>query len=96
MRKFLGLLILTVIPALVHAQANPNQIALLRWYDANLANSFAVGDTPDAVAFDGANIWVANYNGGTVTKLRANDGPPSVPTRWGRAEPVNVNETAGC
>jgi hypothetical protein len=29
----------------------------------------------NGVAFDGANIWVANnLNGGTVTKLRASDG----------------------
>ncbi len=26
------------------------------------------------VAFDGANIWVANYNDDSVTKLRAGDG----------------------
>ena len=26
------------------------------------------------MAFDGANIWVANSVGGTVTKLRASDG----------------------
>ncbi len=26
------------------------------------------------MAFDGANIWTANFGDGTVTKLRANDG----------------------
>jgi DNA-binding beta-propeller fold protein YncE len=35
--------------------------------------TFAVGTNPIAVAFDGANIWVANF-GGNVTKLRASDG----------------------
>src|SRR5579862_2847028 len=38
----------------------------LRWYGA--------GHGPLGIAFDGANIWTANYNGGTVTKLRASDG----------------------
>jgi hypothetical protein len=30
--------------------------------------------TPQKLAFDGANIWVGNYNAGTVVKLRASDG----------------------
>lgn len=30
--------------------------------------------TPGSLVFDGANIWVANFGGGTVTKLRASDG----------------------
>jgi DNA-binding beta-propeller fold protein YncE len=33
-----------------------------------------VGTSPDGVVFDGANIWVANFNDVTVTKLRASDG----------------------
>ncbi len=53
----------------------PLQIALLQWYDANLTTAFPVGAAPYGVAFDGANIWVANFYG-TVTKLRANDGAP--------------------
>ena len=32
------------------------------------------GEDPYGVAFDGANIWVANENSNTVTKLRASDG----------------------
>ena len=32
------------------------------------ACSFAVGSTPYGVAFDGANIWVTNYNSSTVSK----------------------------
>src|ERR1700730_2367153 len=56
------------------AASNPLRIALLKWYDANITTSFAVGDEPRGVCFDGANIWVANYGSGTVTKLQANDG----------------------
>jgi len=52
---------------------NPLRVALLKW-SANTATSFPVGASPRALAFDGANMWVANYGGDTVTKLRANDG----------------------
>src|ERR1019366_6621642 len=61
-------------PAGVPAASNPLQVALLRWYKANLTTSFAVGNQPYGVAFDGANIWTANFGDGTVTKLRASDG----------------------
>jgi hypothetical protein len=44
--------------------------ALLQWY----RQDFAVGSSPRAVAFDGANIWVANQVNNNVTKLRASDG----------------------
>ena len=48
---------------------NPMQVALLRWYEASEAgNDFAVGDGPIGVAFDGANIWVANAFGDTLSK----------------------------
>jgi DNA-binding beta-propeller fold protein YncE len=51
------------------------QIAMLRWYEANTTgNSFTVGLAPNALAFDGANIWVANRLNRSVTKLRASDG----------------------
>ena len=53
---------------------NPLQIALLHWYNANLTTTFGAGSTPSGVAFDGANIWVANQVDDTVTKLRASDG----------------------
>ena len=56
------------------AGPNTQAIALLRWYGANQTTSFAVGSNPSAVAFDGANIWVANTLSRTVTKLRASDG----------------------
>ncbi len=45
----------------------------LRW-DLLLPQNFAVGTTPFGVAFDGANIWVANRDSNNVTKLRASDG----------------------
>ena len=32
------------------------------------------GTAKSAVAFDGANIWVANESGNTVTKMSASDG----------------------
>ena len=35
---------------------------------------FPVGDNPRRLAFDGANIWVANAFDDTVSKLRASDG----------------------
>ncbi|MBK9990997.1 MAG: hypothetical protein IPP19_09750 [Verrucomicrobia bacterium] len=47
---------------------------------AKLSNSgivtgvFATGANPAGIAFDGANIWVANSSDGTVTKLRASNG----------------------
>src|SRR6266699_2137373 len=40
---------------------------------ANLG-TFAVGSEPDAIAFDGANLWVVNSTGSSVIKLRASDG----------------------
>ncbi len=54
---------------------NPPQVALLRWYDVNQTGiTFAVGGSPQELAFDGANIWVTNYMDNNVTKLRASDG----------------------
>jgi DNA-binding beta-propeller fold protein YncE len=29
---------------------------------------------PDGIAFDGADLWVANHESGTVTEIRASDG----------------------
>ena len=55
---------------------NPLKVALLKWYRANTTTRFTVGQQPYGVAFDGANIWTANFGDvpGTVTKLRASDG----------------------
>jgi len=60
---------LTNLPSTQSTGPNPQQIALLRWYEANQTTSFAVGASPFGVAFDGANIWVANQGSATVSKL---------------------------
>jgi hypothetical protein len=52
----------------------PLEIALLKWYGANQVTTFGVGNSPRGVAFDGANIWVANSVSDTVTKRRTSDG----------------------
>lgn len=44
--------------------------ALLRRY----RQDFPVGNSPWAIAFDGADIWVTNNGDNTVTELRASDG----------------------
>jgi len=53
---------------------NAAQIALLKWYEANTVTSFPTGAGPTGIAFDGANIYVANGSSNTITKLRASDG----------------------
>jgi hypothetical protein len=55
--------------------SSPNtlQVAIKRWYDANLATQFSTGNYPTDMACDGANIWVVNRGDDTVTKFRAND-----------------------
>jgi len=70
---------------------NPLQIATLRWYEATQSSGldYAVGSLPFGVAFDGANIWVANLGSNTVTKLRASDG-----TCNGVANPPGSNVSA--
>jgi glutamine cyclotransferase len=54
--------------------ANPLKVAILHWYQANRTASFKVGKQPYGVAFDGENIWSANYEDGTVSEVRASDG----------------------
>src|SRR5262245_52419285 len=51
-------LILIVFASTVSGQTSPGQVT-----------SLEVGDGPEAVAFDGANIWVANQFSGTVKKV---------------------------
>ena len=36
--------------------------------------TFAAGSGPSGVAYDGVNIWVTDFNGNTVTKLKASNG----------------------
>ena len=84
--------LLGIVPPLapsqvVNSSKNPNQIAILHWYAANLTTKFTVGNTPAAVAFDGAYIWVANQGSNNVTKLRARS------PHWysGRLTPTKIN-----
>jgi hypothetical protein len=54
---------------------NPLRVATLQWYEANRTGlTFSTGQRPTFLAFDGANIWVANEGPDTVTKIRASDG----------------------
>ena len=54
---------------------NPQQIALLKWYPAGYASfDMGPGSSPQSLAFDGANMWVANWGNGSVVKIRASDG----------------------
>ena len=68
----------TDLPSSTLATNNPLQVALLRWYPAiQTGKTYTVGSQPWGVAFDGANIWVANTGAGgpsTVTKLLASTG----------------------
>ena len=38
---------------------------------------FAVGRNPDAIVFDGANIWVANGGSNSVSKVKASSQNPT-------------------
>lgn len=53
---------------------NANQLALLRWYSANVTASFPVGASLTGMAFDGANLWVVTTGINSVVKLRTSDG----------------------
>ncbi|AUB81634.1 hypothetical protein THSYN_12135 [Candidatus Thiodictyon syntrophicum] len=53
---------------------DPLKIGMLRWYKVGMPSTVFVGRNPQAIAFDGANVWVANWSGDTITKLRASDG----------------------
>lgn len=46
----------------------------LRASDGSMEGTFPVGQLPLYLAFDGAAIWVSNYNDNTVTKLQSSDG----------------------
>jgi hypothetical protein len=41
----------------------------LRALDGGVLRAVAVGGSPAALAFDGANIWVADGHDGTIWKL---------------------------
>src|SRR5215469_14853974 len=55
--------------------ASQLRIALLQWFPLPpAANTFPAGNGPAAMAFDGANMWVADNSGNTVTEVRVSDG----------------------
>jgi len=52
-----------------------SRLALLKWWGVSSAdNTVTVGAGPWACVFDGANIWVANFGNGTVSKVNASTG----------------------
>ena len=63
-----GIIVPIVVPR------TPQQIATLAWYDANLNTpTITIVGAPVGLAFDGTNIWTANFYGG-VAKVRVSDG----------------------
>ena len=46
-----------------------NSVSKLRASDGKTLGTFTVGNYPIGVAFDGANIWVSNFDGHSVCKL---------------------------
>jgi hypothetical protein len=50
------------------ANRTSNNIIRLR-ADGENPGPFHAGQNPSGIAFDGANIWVANRNDGTLSKL---------------------------
>ena len=69
---------------------NPNQVAILRWYQANLTANFPNGVTYGA-AFDGVNLWLTG-GGSLVDKVRASD---LASTRFLVCEQIDCAELTG-
>jgi YVTN family beta-propeller protein len=83
------------------AAVNLQAIALLRWYGASQTGAtFAVGTNPQGIAFDGANLWVANNGSSNVTKLNAATGaaigtyPVGSPTLGGNPSAIAFDGTS--
>lgn len=54
---------------------NPRRVATLQWYESNKTGfNVPVGSVPFGIAFDGANVWVVNFDSNNVTKIRTSDG----------------------
>jgi DNA-binding beta-propeller fold protein YncE len=51
------------------ANLGSNNVTKLRASNGEVLGTVAVGSNPDGMAFDGANIWVANESSNTVSKL---------------------------
>jgi len=85
----------TPISGVTSSTQNPLQIALLHWYNANLTTTFTVGGYANAVAFDGANIWVTSQGGtvascGRATARRSGPSPSvATPSAWPLTGPIS-------
>jgi len=53
---------------------NPLQIALHRWYEANLVAESVITESPQGITFDGQNIWVTHSGKSDVSAVRPKDG----------------------
>jgi hypothetical protein len=51
-----------------------NDVTKLRASDGAMLGAFDAGNSPIGIAFDGENIWMANFYKSSVTKLQARDG----------------------
>jgi DNA-binding beta-propeller fold protein YncE len=69
---------------------NRLNVSAMEGYEANAKPAeFSVGSQPYGIAFDGQNLWTANFAEGTVSKLRATDGKVLNTVAVGRA-PVGI------
>jgi hypothetical protein len=71
--SYAGFALVTHGPSLIENRT-PQQIGMLRWYDANTTYpSVTVGMACDQFAFDGEHMWVTVWNESKVVKIRASD-----------------------
>ncbi len=57
------------------ANSGANTVTKLRGADGATLGTYTVGNIPQNLAFDGANMWITTLQGsGTVAKLRTADG----------------------
>ena len=73
----LGLILLLGTGLLAQNPANPIQIALLRWYSANIVTQLSPCSSPQGLVFDGAYIWVgcgSGTGGNSLVEYNASDG----------------------
>jgi YVTN family beta-propeller protein len=54
--------------------SNPIQVALLRWYPANMAAQLSTCSIPNGLAFDGSHIWVACESADEIEEFNSSDG----------------------
>lgn len=65
----------TLTISVAQPSVNPQQAALLRWYQGNKSGpTFTAGNAPCGVVYDGSNIWVSSNADNTVSKIRPGDG----------------------